>query len=182
MADDDDKDPRDDKRPGSGEGQPQWRKDFAVDWPEDHLVSRRAFAKFLVLTSGAFVAGQGWIAATDLVRARRPAPPRQRIAALSEVPPGTSLMFDYPREHDACLLIHTPDGELLAYSQKCTHLSCAVVPAIDEGLLRCPCHEGVFDLHTGRNLSGPPPRPLPRIQLVVEGDEVFATAVIMEPA
>jgi Rieske Fe-S protein len=156
------------------EEQPRWRQDSAIDWPEDHFVARRDFAKFLVLTSGAFVAGQAWIAAKSLVRDRRSPPGRKRIAALSQILPGSAVMFDYPDEHDACLLIRTPDGKLLAYDQKCTHLSCAVVPKLDQGILHCPCHEGVFDLATGRNIAGPPPRPLPRIELEVVGDEIFA--------
>jgi len=49
--------------------QPSWRQDFPIDWPADQYVARRDFAKFLVLTSGAFVAGQGWIAAKSLLRA-----------------------------------------------------------------------------------------------------------------
>ena len=91
--------------------------------------------------------------------------------------PGTAIMFGYPQEHDPCLLIRTRDGKLLAYDQKCTHLSCAVVPKIDEGILHCPCHEGVFDLATGRNIAGPPPRPLPVIELEVIGDDIFAIGV-----
>lgn len=157
--------------------QPQWRKDFPIDWPVDQYVARRDFAKFLVLTSGAFVAGHAWIAAQDIVRKRRPAPPRAKIALLSELAPGSSRLFTYPGEHDRCLLIRTADGSLLAYSQSCTHLSCAVVPRIEEGVLFCPCHEGYFDLKTGRNIAGPPPRPLPRIELAVEGDEIYATGV-----
>lgn len=157
--------------------QPRWRRDFAIDWPEDQHVARRDFAKFLVLISGAFVAGQGWIAAKSLVRHRRAPPGRARIASLSALAPGSALMFAYPEAHDPCLLIRLPDGELVAYSQKCTHLSCAVVPRIDEGILHCPCHEGVFDLATGRNLAGPPPRPLPIIRLEIAGDDVFAVGV-----
>jgi len=157
--------------------QPQWRKDFAIDWPEDHLVARRDFAKFLVLTSGAFVVGQGWIAAQQLLRRREPPPARARVASLRDVPRGSAVVFHYPGEHDPCLLIHTADGALLAYSQKCTHLSCAVVPRLEAGVLHCPCHEGYFDLRTGRNLAGPPPRPLPRIELEVDGDDVYAIAV-----
>jgi Rieske Fe-S protein len=157
--------------------QPRWRQDFATDCPEDNYIARRDFAKFLVLTSGAFVAGQAWIAAKSLVRDRRPRPARQRIASLAAVPLGSALMFAYPGEHDPCLLIRTREDKLLAYSQKCTHLSCAVVPMIDEGVLRCPCHEGVFDLATGRNIAGPPPRPLPLIELEVAGDDVFALGV-----
>lgn len=159
------------------DAQPQWRKDFAIDTPEDNYVARRDFAKFLVLTSGAFVAGQGWIAAQSLVRRNRPPLERARIASLAELEPGAVLTFNYPGEHDACLLIRTAEGELLAYSQKCTHLACAVVPRLEEGVLHCPCHEGYFDLHTGANIAGPPPRPLPLIELELEGDDVYAVAV-----
>lgn len=164
-----------DQRP-MGE-QPRWRRDFPIDWPEDTFIARRDFTKFLVLTSGAFVAGQAWIAAQSLVRSRRAPPGRVRIGSFSGLAPGSVAMFAYPTEHDPCLLIRMPDGKLLAYSQKCTHLSCAVVPRLDEGILHCPCHEGIFDLATGRNIAGPPPRPLPAIELEIVGDEVFATGV-----
>jgi nitrite reductase/ring-hydroxylating ferredoxin subunit len=157
--------------------QPRWRRDFPIDWPVDQFVARRDFAKFLVLTSGAFVVGQGWIAAQDLVRERRAPPPRARIASARDLPRGGSLVFTYPTEHDRCLLIRAEDGALLAYSQSCTHLSCAVVPRVKEGVLHCPCHEGYFDLRTGRNIAGPPPRPLPRIVLAEEGDDVYAVGV-----
>ena len=157
--------------------QPRWRKDFAIDWPEDHFVARRDFTKFLVLISGAFVAGQAWIAAKSLVRDRRPPPGRVRIASVVAVPLGSATMFAYPGDHDPCLLIRMPDGTFVAYSQKCTHLSCAVVPKIDEGILHCPCHEGVFDLATGRNIAGPPPRPLPRIELEIVDGDVYAIGV-----
>lgn len=62
-------------------------------------------------------------------------------------------------------------------ARTCTHLSCAVIPNVDEGVFECPCHDGFFDLRTGRNIAGPPPRPLARIVLEVEGDDVFAVAV-----
>ena len=157
--------------------QPRWRRDFAIDWPEDHLVARRDFAKFLVLTSGAFVCGQAWVAAQSLVRSRRAPPGRKRIASLADLPLGSAMMFSYPHDDDPCLLIRTREGRLLAYDQRCTHLACAVVPKLDEGILHCPCHEGVFELATGRNIAGPPPRPLPVIELELVGDEIFAVGV-----
>jgi Rieske Fe-S protein len=157
--------------------QPRWRQDFAIDTPEADFVARRDFAKFLVLTSGAFVAGQVWIAAKSLVRTRRAAPGRTRIASMATIPLGSATMFAYPTEHDPCLLIRMRDGRLLAYSQKCTHLSCAVIPEIEKGILRCPCHEGIFELATGRNIAGPPPRPLPVIELEIAGDDVYAIGV-----
>jgi Rieske Fe-S protein len=158
--------------------QPRWRRDFPIDWPEDGYVARRDFVKFLVLTSLAFVAGQAWITAKSLLRRRHEAegPPERRIASLAAVAPGTATTFQYP-DGEPCLLVRNRDGQLVAFSQSCTHLSCAVVPEIERGLLRCPCHEGYFDLATGRNLAGPPPRPLPRIELEVRGDEVYAVGI-----
>lgn len=175
--------PRDDSEISTGPdgaplaAQPVWRRDFPIDWPVDQYVARRDFAKFLVLTSGAFVAGQGWIAAQHLVRRNRPAAPRIKVAHASEIAVGTARVFRYPTEHDRCLLIRPSADVLLAYSQACTHLSCAVVPRIAEGVLHCPCHEGYFDLATGKNIAGPPPRPLARILLEISGDDVYAVGV-----
>jgi Rieske Fe-S protein len=82
-----------------------------------------------------------------------------------------------PGEDDRCLLLRPEADRLLAYDQKCTHLSCAVVPDVAGGCLNCPCHRGVFDLATGRPLAGPPRRPLPRITLEVRDGVVVATGV-----
>jgi Rieske Fe-S protein len=157
--------------------QPQWRKDFPVDWPQDEYVARRDFAKFMVLTSVAFFVGQLWIAAQSVLRKRRGEPAGMKIATLSDVPVGGSVVFDYPAAHDACVLVRTSEQELVAYSQKCTHLSCAVIPDVEKGVLRCPCHEGYFDLKTGSNIAGPPPRPLPKVRLQVVSGDVFAVGI-----
>jgi nitrite reductase/ring-hydroxylating ferredoxin subunit len=156
--------------------QPAWRNDFPIDWPQDHYVSRRDFAKFMVLTSLAFAVGQLWIVGLEWRRRRRGRPDVRRIASLSALPVGGALSFDYPGPHDGCLLIRTAD-RLVAYSQKCTHLSCAVVPELARGVLHCPCHEGYFDVGSGRPLAGPPRRPLPRIRIELRGDDVYATGV-----
>jgi nitrite reductase/ring-hydroxylating ferredoxin subunit len=157
--------------------QPSWRRDFPIDHPQDRYVERRDFMKFMVLTSAAFTAGQFWIAGENFLRRRRGRPELARIANLRDVPIGGALAFSYPGENDPCLLLR-PSGEtLVAYSQKCTHLSCAVVPRAEEGVMFCPCHEGVFDVPSGRPLAGPPRRPLPRILLEVRGDDIFATGI-----
>ncbi len=156
--------------------QPPWRQDFPIDWPRDQYVARRDFARFLGLTSGAFVVGHGWIAAQHLARPDAP-PARVKVASLADVPVGSSTTFRYPTDHDPCVLVRPDASTLVAFSQACTHLSCAVVPKVSEGLFECPCHEGYFDLRTGRNMAGPPPRPLPKIALEVEGDDVYAVGV-----
>jgi nitrite reductase/ring-hydroxylating ferredoxin subunit len=161
----------------SPESQPAWRQDFPIDWPLDQYVERRDFVKFLVLTSFALTIGQFWIAGQNWLRRRLGLPEPRRIAALSALPIGGALVFSYPGEHDPCVLVRLGERDLVAYSQKCTHLSCAVIPRPAEGTLHCPCHEGLFDLRSGRPIAGPPPRPLPRILLEVRGGDVFATGI-----
>jgi nitrite reductase/ring-hydroxylating ferredoxin subunit len=157
--------------------QPAWREDFPIDWPQDQYVERRDFLKFLVLTSAALTAGQFWIAGQYWLRKRRGLPEIRRIASLTELPVGTSLVFQYPGELDNCVLVRLSERDLVAYSQKCTHLSCAVIPEPAKGVLHCPCHEGFFDLRSGNPTAGPPRRPLPRITLEVRGQDVYATGV-----
>src|SRR6187401_1237518 len=92
--------------------QPRWRQDFPTDIPADDALARREFTKFLVLTSGAFVAGQCWIGLMSLLRDDRP-PPEKRIAAEAGVPTGGVVEFRYPGEDDPCLLIRLEDGRLV---------------------------------------------------------------------
>jgi Rieske Fe-S protein len=156
--------------------QPRWRRDFPTDIPEDDALARREFTKFLVLTSGAFVAGQCWIGLMSLLRDEGPLPAR-RIAAESDVPPGGVVEFRYPTDDSPCLLIRLRDGRLVAFGQQCSHLSCAVIPEPEQGHLRCPCHNGLFEINEGRPIAGPPRRPLPRITLEVRDGVIYATGV-----
>ncbi len=156
--------------------EPAWRSDFPLRTGDERLVTRRQFTRFLVLTSLGMFVGNLWI----LFRARWrgvPAYPLKRVALASEVPLGGVRTFDYPGPDDPCLLIRTGEDVFVAYSQKCTHLSCAVVPRVSEGRLHCPCHEGAFAISDGRVLQGPPPRPLARVRLERRGDELLAVGM-----
>ncbi len=159
------------------DAQPAWRQDFPIDTPQDQYLERRDFMKFMVLTSAAFAAGQFWIAARDWWRRRAAGPDAQRIASTGQLAVGGALVFHYPTAADPCVLVRLSDAEYVAYSQKCTHLSCAVIPQPREGVFRCPCHEGLFDLQSGRPIAGPPQRPLPRIRLVVSRGDIYAIGV-----
>lgn len=164
------------------DAQPQWRRDFPVDWPQDHYVARRDFMKFMVLTSLAMVVGQFWIAIQNWRRRRQGLPQIVRIASLKDLAVGQTIKFSYPGPNDHCILIRVEEDLLLAYSQQCTHLMCPVIPKPEEGIIHCPCHEGYFDLRSGAVLSGPPPRPLPKILLDIRGDDVYATGVELRTA
>jgi Rieske Fe-S protein len=159
------------------EAQPAWRQDFPIDWPQDLYVERRDFMKFMVLTSGAFTAGQLWIGAQNWWRKRTGESLIQRVVSVDDVAVGAAVVFTYPNEHEPCLLVRLSASEFVAFSQKCTHLSCAVVPRPSEGSLYCPCHEGRFDLRTGVPTAGPPRRPLTRIVLDIRGRDIYAIGV-----
>jgi nitrite reductase/ring-hydroxylating ferredoxin subunit len=158
------------------EAQPAWRRDFPIDWPQDHYVERRDFVRFLVLISGALAVGQWWAALQTWWR-RRALAPGARLITSAPIAIGAVVSFSYPTEHDPCVLVRLGERDYVAYSQKCTHLSCAVIPRPDRGDIWCPCHHGFFDLRTGRPTAGPPPRPLPRILLDVRPDGIYATGV-----
>jgi nitrite reductase/ring-hydroxylating ferredoxin subunit len=157
--------------------QPKWRRDFPIDSPQDQYVARRDFMKFMVLTSLAFTAGQFWIGAQNWLRRRRGVPEIRRIASTDAITVGGALTFTYPEETDRCILVRPEPDVLVAYSQQCTHLSCAVVPQAEHNRLYCPCHEGAFDLRSGRPIAGPPNRPLTRVLLEVRGGDVYATGL-----
>lgn len=157
------------------EQQPRWRKDFPIDWPSDEYRSRREFTWLLIITSLAFVVGQVWIVVLSFLR-RQPGGIVE-IPDATRLPVGESRLFWYPTNRDACTLVRVTSEQYLAYSQKCTHLSCPVIPKPSEGVLHCPCHEGQFDLQTGAPLAGPPRRPLTRIRLEKKGNRIFAVGV-----
>jgi Rieske Fe-S protein len=68
-----------------------------------------------------------------------------------------------------CLVIRTPEGEVRAFNAVCTHLDCTVEFHADRGEIFCNCHNGVYDLF-GRNVSGPPPRPLETYKVTLRGE------------
>ncbi|MFA5506300.1 MAG: Rieske 2Fe-2S domain-containing protein [Vulcanimicrobiota bacterium] len=164
---------------GRASEQPRWRRDFPIDWPEDQLVSRRNLLRFMVVVSTGFAAGQFWIGGLALKK-RGEKHPRVEVARADQLGVGESLVFSYPEEHDRCLLVRTSQDEYVAFSQKCTHLACAVVPEPDKNRFHCPCHAGYFDIKTGRPLAGPPRRPLPKIELEFDNNTIYAVGVIKE--
>jgi cytochrome b6-f complex iron-sulfur subunit len=72
------------------------------------------------------------------------------------------------------IVVRLATGEFRAFSAVCTHLQCTVQYRPDMELVWCACHNGRFDL-TGRNVGGPPPRPLDQLEVAVRGDDVVVT-------
>jgi Rieske Fe-S protein len=159
--------------------QPRWRRDFPVEWAEDEYISRREMVKFMALTSFAIVGGHLWLLVQEMRQrgAARPAPLPVAIARVDELAVGEARVFEFPHGSTPRLLVRTGEAQFVAYDQQCTHLLCPVVPQPVDGKLHCPCHNGWFDLATGRPLAGPPRRPLARVTLEIRGDTVWAIGV-----
>lgn len=53
----------------------------------------------------------------------------------------------------------------------CSHLGCSVRWSGAEEQFQCPCHGGVYDAR-GAVVEGPPPRPLTRLEVKVDDEEI----------
>jgi Rieske Fe-S protein len=153
--------------------EPLWREEVSFRAADEQYVARRQFGKFLVLTSLGMFVGNLWILVKSWLF-QQPFYPLRAVARTQDLPVGAVKLFRYPGEHDPCILVRLGAEEFAAYSQKCTHLSCAVYYEKERNRLECPCHEGYFSVRTGAVLQGPPPRPLPRVVLERRGDQLVA--------
>lgn len=146
------------------------------------MTARRRFVNWFFGTSaGALVA----MIVFPVVRFMTP--PRVSEATTREVEAGTTQdrelidkAFKIVRfGSDPVILIHPAESDFRAFSAVCTHLSCIVEFRKDKGVIWCNCHNGVYDLN-GRNIGGPPPRPLApyRVNLVSKDPSQPATIVV----
>lgn len=152
---------------------PLWQDEFSVFTADERYVNRRQFTKFLTLTSLAMFAGNLWVLLRSWL-ARAPVYPAAEVARLGEVPVGGVKVFQYPETNEPCILVRTAEDAYVAYSQKCTHLSCAVYYERAKNRLECPCHQGFFSIADGSVLQGPPQRALPRVVLERRGGALVA--------
>jgi len=136
------------------------------------VVTRRDTLRFLLAGSGAMFVATGILA----ILGHLPSGPNVQAVAIAregELAENAWRVFNFPDQYAQGILINLPGKGLVAYSDVCTHLSCAVEYRGD-GKMRCPCHEGLFDAATGSVLAGPPTRPLPLIQLAIKDHVIYA--------
>ncbi len=86
--------------------------------------------------------------------------------------PKKARYFKYGKELGIIFL--TGAGQLKAMAATCTHLDCTVQHRPDLGIIWCSCHNGKYDLD-GKNISGPPPRPLATYKTKEVGDVIFVS-------
>jgi len=139
-------------------------------------MDRRKFLNwFLGTTAGAFLVSVLYPVSRYLV------PPKveestARMVALSLKPgdlkANSAQIFRFGTQ--PALMIQTPAGELRAFSAVCTHLSCIVQYRPDLSHIWCACHNGHYDLN-GKNIMGPPPKPLEEYVVNVRGDQIVVS-------
>ena len=141
--------------------------------PLHKQVERRDFLKF-VLGGGAIA----WLAAILYPVLEYLNPPIQgevevtsvKFGKISDIEKDSGKIVKFGSK--PVLLIRSSDGQFHAFSATCTHLDCTVQYRKDFGTIWCACHNGKYDL-TGRNISGPPPRPLDEYRVTIQGDDIF---------
>jgi Rieske Fe-S protein len=165
-----------DEKRSESRREPLWQDEFSVFTERERFVNRRQLIKFLTLTSLGMFAGNVWILIRSWLR-RDQTYPRQEIAHTGEIPVGDVKLFHYPNAKEQCLLIRTSDDNYVAYSQKCTHLSCAVYFSREDNQLICPCHNGRFSIRDGAVIQGPPTRALPHVVIERRGEQLIAVSM-----
>lgn len=148
---------------------PTWKRDFPYQAAAEEEVTRREFARYLALGAGALAVGNVALAAWTQLRSINVGEPRA-VVALADVEVGGTFLFRYPENADPAILLRVDDTQVVAFSQKCTHLGCVVYYQPTEARWHCPCHEGNFEPLTGDVISGPPTRPLGKIEVEVRED------------
>jgi len=145
---------------------------------DDRERSRRAF---LGVLAGGALATAGLGTGITAVRYLWPevlfeAETRFAIGKPEEIPPGTLLALPEQRIY----VVHGPEG-FFAMTAVCTHLGCLTRHEADQNRIFCPCHGSRFST-SGEVTNGPAPKPLPRLELVLEqGILVVDASKIVEP-
>ena len=143
--------------------------------PKQEGVSRRTFLSYLL--RGGFLALVGSALYPVL---RYLYPPKGAESSVSnvvaakvdELTSNSAKIFRFGNRPG--ILIHTPQGQLKAFSAVCTHLNCTVQYDKQDSIIWCACHNGKFDLN-GQVISGPPPKPLDAYQVNVSGEEIIVS-------
>ncbi len=93
-------------------------------------------------------------------------------AKINEIPKNSGKIFKFGSEPG--ILVRTDSGELKAFSAVCTHLDCIVQYQPETKHIWCACHNGHYNLN-GKNIGGPPPRPLEEYKVNTRGDEIVVS-------
>jgi cytochrome b6-f complex iron-sulfur subunit len=135
------------------------------------MMKKREFLSLLLTLLGLTAAGSF---VYPLVRFLAPpsgkAKSKQITFKESEIPVGEAK--EIPFGGVPAIIINRPDKGFIVFSRVCSHLGCLVDYNKTQNNIFCPCHGAIFDLE-GNVVSGPPPKPLQRFPLKVEGESIL---------
>lgn len=97
------------------------------------------------------------------------------VCKLSDLPRGTGRNFRFGSF--PAVLVHDQEGQVHAFKAVCTHLGCTVQFRADKQCIYCACHGGVYDASSGKNVDGPPPKPLPPLKVAVVDGKIIVSKV-----
>jgi len=140
--------------------------------------TRREFLKLFV---GVFALMWGAMAAFPLLNyltAKTDAAEGESVTSISlgktdSLAPGSAQNFKFGSK--PAIIYRDKAGEFMAYSAVCTHLGCTVQYKPSDDHIICACHGGVYDPATGTNIAGPPPKPLPKLNVSTESGEIVVS-------
>ncbi len=91
------------------------------------------------------------------------------VGKVNEIPKGKAKEILIQKK--PVFVVHLEDG-FKVLSGVCTHLGCIVRWEENKNRFYCPCHKGFFD-QSGNVIGGPPPTPLEKYDVTVDGNLVF---------
>ena len=91
------------------------------------------------------------------------------LASTSEVPVGGGLVL----ADEKVVVTQPTEGEFKAFSAVCTHQG-TTLDGVEDGSLHCPNHGSLFSPEDGSVVQGPAAKPLPEVEITVDGDKILA--------
>ncbi len=148
-------------------------------------VRRRRFLSWAVVVLGSFVGvalGIPIVGYAISPALRRQGQQWNNAGPVSDIPVDQPTKVEYQIERKdgwiqttsqrSAWVVRYPDGRLVVFDPRCTHLGCPYSWDTVTQRFLCPCHNGVFSIE-GLVISGPPPRPLLRYQARVENGDLM---------
>ena len=140
-------------------------------------VNRRQFTNFLL--GGGLIGWLGSVLYPVVSFLKPPDIPEANVQSVkagvaSEFAANSAEILKFGRK--PVILIRTESGEFRAFAATCTHLDCIVQYRGDLQQIWCACHNGLYDLK-GRNVSGPPPKPLEEFAVNIMNDEILVSRI-----
>ncbi len=96
------------------------------------------------------------------------------IGSVNDMQPNTSTVVQLGER--PVIVITKDTGETIAFGANCTHLGCVVGFREERGDIYCACHGSIFNID-GQPVSGPAKRPLEKIPIEIENNQVTITTV-----